>query len=68
MHEIIFLNYLDGKLSAHEVKDFERFLLMNPKNFDLLASLSRMRREYKSSDAVIQFLENKRAKFLQKLA
>ena len=67
MHEIIFLNYLDGKLSANEVKNFERFLLMNPQKFDLLASLSRMRREYKSSDEVIQFLEKKTEKFLQKL-
>lgn len=68
MHEIKFLNYLNGKLSATEVKDFERFLLLNPQNFDLLASLSRMKREFKSSDDIIQFLENKRAKFLQKLA
>ena len=45
MHEIRYLNYLDGKLTAQEVKDFERFLLANPENFDLLAALSAMKRE-----------------------
>ena len=68
MREIQFLNYLDGKLTTKEVKDFERFLLMNPENFDLLASLSSMKREMKSSDAVIKFLEKKTNTFLQKLA
>ena len=68
MHEIKYLNYLDGKLSAQEVKDFERFLLLNPENFDILANLARMKRELKSSDAVITFLEKKQNMFLQKLA
>ena len=68
MHEIRYLNYLDGKLTAQEVKDFERFLLANPENFDLLAALSAMKRALKSSEEVKKLLENKRAKFLQKLA
>jgi uncharacterized protein YydD (DUF2326 family) len=68
MREIQFLNYLDGKLPTNEVKDFERFLILNPENFDLLSSLARMKRDMKSSDAVIKFLEEKTNSFLQKLA
>ena len=68
MREIQFLNYLDGKLTTNEVKDFERFLVTNPENFDLLSSLARMKRDMKGSDAVIKFLEEKTNRFLQKLA
>jgi hypothetical protein len=68
MREIQFLNYLDGKLTTNEVKDFERFLITNPENFDLLSSLARMKRDMKGSDAVIKFLEKKTNTFLQKLA
>ena len=68
MREIQFLNYLDGKLTTPEVKDFERFLIMNPENFNLLSSLARMKREMNGSDNVIKFLEREMETFLQKLA